>query len=345
MKKVFLLLAAGTVLLTGCAKENIEEDSKVETNEVEETKSGLQEDGTYKFTRNGHDYHLEVVDATEDVVSGATAPKKDDVGDPKYGETFTGEEKEKRMYWSGGPYKDAVVGDYYYDELNFDDGYIASADLIVKDGKIEYLFLDEDAPGDYYASDWGGKPKRLSGYAGFQAESERTDATLVTLVNSMEIIEDQVVNENRLDGVFYSVKGSSNSVNNGFLPLLKAMSEKIKTPSELAYYGVSQDLGDGLFGELVVIENKETQEIVEVRYNEFFADNKEDIKDEDLKQFYRQSKLDSPKYNEQDPAFSQNVGMMLNQIMQDQTLGIQIEDQALANNYNKLVEAMRDIFR
>lgn len=342
MKKSILLLLTGGMILTGCSQK---ENKEAEEKETVEKSLGIQEDGTYSFTRNNHDYNFEVVSGEDDVISGATAPKKDDVGDPKYGETFTGEEKEKRMHWSGRPYKDVVVGDYYRSELDFDGGYIASAEVIVKEDTIQYVLLDEKAPGDYYASDWGGKTKRLSGYAGFQAASERTDATLVTLVNSMQIIEDQAVNENRLSGSFYSVKGATNSVNQGFLPLLDSMSEDIKTPSKFTYYGVSKDLGNGLFGQLVIIKDKESNEIVEARYDEFFADSKDDIKDDNLKDFYRQSKLASPSYLEYDSQFSVDTETLISKILSEQSIDVNVDNENLNTNYQSLVTEMNKIIK
>lgn len=116
------------------------------------------------------------------------------------------------MFWSGRPSVGIVVGNYYYEEQEF----------------------DEKGSNNYYFTEWAGQTKRLSGYANFQAQNNRTDAPLVTIVNAMTFLEHQMITQNSLVGNFYSVKGASNSnsVRNGFIPVAEELSKKLGKKSD-----------------------------------------------------------------------------------------------------------------
>jgi len=282
LKLVTLPLLA-LVVLVGCKATDKKEVSQ-DTNKSEVSQ------GTEKkeYEWNGHLYQV-------DAVSGATVEEKSNNEKTEMDET----EKEGKMYWSGRPKLGTVEGDYYHNEVEFNGGYTAVVDVVTKDDQISLVEFDEVGPGNYYDGDWAGMNKRLSGYAFFQASKGRTDKTLVTIVNTMTFLENQMMEQNRLDGDFQTVKGSSNSANEGLMPAAKELATEIKTPSKEMYYSVSTDFGEGLFGRLIVIREKETKKIIDVRYDEYFADSKEDIKDKDLQKYYRQSKYYSKDYSKE----------------------------------------------
>lgn len=246
-------------------------------------KSGKKQQDIEKITTtiNGYEYHY-------DVVTGATVENKEKTTPMDY------EEKLKQMFWSPKPSVGFVKGDYYHAEATFDEGHLASVD-IVKDGdKIVFAELDEIVSPTYYAKDFAGSSKRYSGYAFLQAKSQRTDKTLVTLVNSLTYLEHQIVQENRLAGEFKTVRGSSNSINRGFLPTIATLTEQVAKPSGQYYYSLTKDMGDGITARLLVVT--ENGKIIKAKYDEFFGDTQEAISSPDMKQFYRQSKYHSITY-------------------------------------------------
>ncbi|HBV66801.1 MAG TPA: hypothetical protein DEF04_00440 [Clostridiales bacterium] len=299
---VLLLVMLGTV---SCQKSNIDTppkesaDTPDATTKATDSKSS-QENKTNStsgngefvqpeavketFTINGHEY-------TVDAVSGPTKEVPFDKNTPP----MDYNEKLKKMFWSGKPAVGTVEGDLYHKEYPFNDGYVAVIDVVKEKGKIVLVELDEIASQSYYARQWAGGPKRLSGYGFFQAESQRTDATLMTLINSMTYLEYQMMSENRLTGDFKTVRGSSNSATKGFIPAAKELAEEMTEPSEQRYHSITKDFGDGISARLLVITN--TNGISSVKYDEYFADIQDEIKDQELKQFYRQSKYYSIDYN------------------------------------------------
>lgn len=229
----------------------------------------------------GHEYQY-------DVVTGASREAKSDTLPP-----MDYEKKLKQMFWSGKPALGFVKGDYYHTDTLF-GGYTALITIVKDSGKLAMVELDEVAPPDYYAPEWAGHPKRLSGYAFFQAQSQRTHKTLVTLVNGFSLLEHQMVSENRLTGEFKTVKGASNSIRKGFLPAIARLAPRTSQASGYYYYGLTKELGGGLSGRVQVIEKD--GKLVKVQYDEYFEDTKELIADKGLQQFYRQSKCQSVSY-------------------------------------------------
>lgn len=237
------------------------------------------------YTLNGHEYEL-------DAVAGPTR----EVPIEKGAVPMNYDEKLALMHWSGRPQVGKVEGEYFHKEYMFNDGYMALIDAVRQDGKIVMVEIDEIASHDYYARRWAGQAKRLSGYGFFQVESQRTDRTMITLINTMTYLEHQMVAENRLSGDFRTVLGSSNSANKGFIPAAHELALKMEEgPSNKYYRAITRDFGGGLFARLTVITQRD--ELSVVKYDEYFADTQEEIDDAQSKQFFRQSKYYSNDYN------------------------------------------------
>ena len=198
--------------------------------------------------------------------------------------TKKGQEKINAMYWSVQPPKGIIVGDYYSGKKVFDDGYEAYAEVVVNNGEIVHIELNERPPITYYASEWAGETKRRSGYGFFQAKNPRTDYTLVTLINGMSYLEWQVLKNQKLDFEYKTLFGSSNSARNGFIPLLKEIAKEVqgKTTNK-RYVGITQPYDTGVSTRLAVIY--ENGKIVDLKYDEIFADDKKDIKNKTVQEF------------------------------------------------------------
>jgi len=224
------------------------------------------------------------------------------------------------MYWSVQPPKGIIVGDYYAGQKVFDGGYEAYAEVVVNNGEIVHIELNERPPLTYYASEWAGETKRRSGYGFFQAKSPRTDYTLVTLINGMSYLEWQVLKNQKLDFEYKTLFGSSNSARNGFVPLLKEMSKDVQAKnSNKRYVGITQPYDSGISTRLEVIY--ENGKIVDLKYDEIFADDKKDIKNKTLQEFYRQSKLESIEYNRiTNKSFRTFVNTLRREVLRSQSL-------------------------
>lgn len=279
------------------------------------------------FTRNEHEYNV-------DVVTGATNGSYS-------GTAYTGQEKMEKMYWSGRPEIGVVTGEYYYDTFQFDGGYLATLDVVTQSDKLISVEFDEKAPDDYYSTEWAGQTKRLSGYANFQAGNSRTDVTLVTLVNAMTFLEEQMLEKNSLIGDFYSVKGASNSVRNGYIPLAEQLNKKFKNKSNETYYSLTKSLGRGLYGRLIVIKDKSRDKITDLRYDEYFADSKKEILDESMKDYFRQSKYFSRTYSTKSGQnFRGLVDELKKEVLNQQKLQVTINDSSLEGNYSQFTKEM-----
>lgn len=271
MKKTLLFLSL-TLIAMGCGGGTQQKQTDVDSSGVE----------SVRVTINDHTYDY-------DVVSGATKEVKN-TGNP-----IPYEEKLKQMFWSGKPAEGYIEGDYYHTDTVFAKGYTALIDVVKKDGKLVLVEFDEVGPKDYYAPEWAGRAKRLSGYGFFQAQSTRTDSSFMTLINGLTYLEHQMLSENRLTGEFKSVKGSSNSVRKAFMPAVERLAPATEKPSGKYYYGLAKKLSDGgIISRIQVV--KEGSKIVSVKFDEIFEDTPEAIKDPKLQQFYRQSKYFSKDY-------------------------------------------------
>ena len=234
--------------------------------------------------------------------------------------TKKGQEKIDAMYWSVQPPKGIIVGDYYSGQKVFDGGYEAYAEVVVNNNEIVHIELNERPPVTYYAAEWAGETKRRSGYGFFQAKSPRTDYTLVTLINGMSYLEWQVLKNQKLDFDYKTLFGSSNSARNGFVPLLKEIAKEVKEKAtDKRYVGITQPYDCGISTRLEVIYEK--GKIVDLKYDEIFADDKENIKNPVLREFYRQSKFDSIEYNRiTNKSFRAFVNTLRREVLRSQAL-------------------------
>lgn len=328
-KKLLLVLLFSTSLtVSACGNNDTKESTK-------ESSKGQEAIEVVEYQWNDHTYKV-------DAVSGATVEAPSD----NEKTTMDEAEKESKMYWSGRPKIGSVVGDYYYNEVVFNEGYTATVDVVTKNEKIELVELDEVGPGDYYDGDWAGKNKRLSGYAFFQASKGRTDKTLVSIVNTMTFLENQMIEENRLDGTFKTAKGSSNSANEGFIPAVNELAESIKTPSKETYYAVTKDLGAGLSARMVVIIDKESNKIIEFRYDEYFADTREEIKEKELQKYFRQSKFYSKDYSaESGEDFRKQAEELQKLVIENNDLDTSTADLTFNDNYQKVIADVKELMK
>ncbi|MEI5995087.1 hypothetical protein [Candidatus Enterococcus mansonii] len=239
-----------------------------------------------------NDLDFETTSYNYDVVTGATQTTFGSNPKPLY----TYEEKLKKMFWSNQPPLGLMEGNYYTNEGYFDVGNKGIVEIITDDTtKIINVEFNEYGAENYYESKYSGVNKRLSDYAFFQAQNPRTDPTLVTVVNGITFVEKQMREENRVEGNFKTVKGSSTSAREGLMTIAAELSDEIRQPSKTKYIGYAEDFGNGLIGrlQLTMTEGK----IDTVRYDEYFSDQPEKITATHLKQYYRQSKYFSLSYN------------------------------------------------
>ncbi|MFB5336982.1 hypothetical protein [Enterococcus faecalis] len=348
-KKIVVGLFCSMIILMGCQPDQRTEKMKESTEaEAVQVTSGAsaatnatsvkQEEQTntndqpkesaakVSYERNGHTFEV-------DAVSGPTV----EANNGQSG--ISPEEKAQKMYWSGRPEIGEVQGDYYHHEVVFDGGYTALIDVVVKDQQIQLVEFDERGPKNYYSEEWAGVTKRLSGYANFQANNARTDQSLVTVVNTMTFLENQMVTENRLDGAFQTAKGQSNSANNGYLPAARALAKEIKEPSKEHYTSLTEDFGEGLSGRLTVITLKDSGKIIDLRYDEYFADTEEEIKDAKLKAYSRQSKYFSKDYAQKSGEnFKKEVDDLRKKAIEENKLVSPTNEEAWSENYQRLVK-------
>lgn len=254
---------------------------------------------------------------------------------------MTYEEKLDKMFWSTQPPLGLIEGNYYRNERRFDGDYRGIVEVVTDDdSKILHVEFNEFASENYYEPKYAGKSKRLSDYAFFQAQNTRTDETLVTVVNGITFLEKQMREENRVDGAFETVKGSSTSARNGFMPIAAEMADWIRTPYKSYYYGYAEDFGNGIVGRLQV--TTEDGKIDTVRYDEYFADKKESISEEKLQPLYRQSKYYSLDYQkisgDNFVAFSDQLGEEIIKSQNFEQLDESLMQHPSYENYQKIAK-------
>ncbi|MEA4959455.1 MAG: hypothetical protein VB029_07070 [Anaerolineaceae bacterium] len=200
----------------------------------------------------------------------------------------------EKLSWTVQPPLGLVVGDYHFAENHFaphfvgDSGYHGKLEVVTDSKKILHVEFNEDTAPSYYKQMFQNIAKRRSGFCFYQATKARTAQTLKVLNNGLTSVEQQMIAENRLTGEFDLVVGASNSVRRSFLILAETIASSLDKPSGSRYYGYAQNFGGGITGwlQVVVTNNK----IVQCFYDEIFADTQEEISDESLQQYYRQSK-------------------------------------------------------
>ncbi len=278
MKKICICLLL--FILIGCTSSN----SGLVANQ-----NSFIDHNSDKVIINGHEYNY-------DTTSGATVLPSRSADGVEY-VPMSLEEKEKIMHWTATPPLGLIEGEYYFIDHkfgHFNDKYDALIDLVIKDGKIVHVEMDEKLSPTYYNKTWANQKKRRTGYTFFQFSKPRTDITKVTWANGVTFLEYQILKYNSLNIDFSTVYGSTNSARDGFIPAVNLLKEQIKKPSGQYYIGYTKETNEGLLARLqLVFEN---DKIVKASYDEIFPDTKEAIKSESLKKYYRQSKYDSIEY-------------------------------------------------
>lgn len=195
--------------------------------------------------------------------------------------------------WSVQPKLGIIKGDYYRTEERFRQGHLGVLE-VVKDGDdLVHIEFNEQTRPNYYHRYFQDVPKRMSEYNFTMGEKKGA-----AWIQSVVAVEAQMLKEQRLDGEVDIVAGASNSINQSMLPLAEKLKGEIETGAESGqyYYSIAEELDGGLTGLLRVV--LEGEKIIDVRYDEIFADSPDGIEDENLKQFYRQSKYESVEYEE-----------------------------------------------
>lgn len=319
MKKIWIIIFI--LILTGCVNSNPTTISKDKETTVEDKMTISIDDQSYTY----------------DVVSHATNGTKE-------GPVYTGIEKENLMFWSGRPKVGLIEGDFYQNSFIFDGNYIAYL-TVVKDLHNDEILMaefDELTPDNYYSSQWQGQTKRLSGYANWQMENPRTDVTLVTVVNAMNLLEYQIVNENRLKGDFYTPVGASNSGRNGYIPLANIMAEEIKEESLYNYKSITQNIENGLTARLSIVFEKSTSKIIDISYDEYFPDYIGDIENEGWLNYLRQSKYHSPLYNQNvEHSFKNYVNELKKEIIDLQSFAVEIDTNIISPSF---IEMSKELY-
>lgn len=193
--------------------------------------------------------------------------------------------------WTVQPKEGLIKGEYYEIKERFRQGHLGTLEVVKDKGEIVHVEFNELTRPNYYNRFYQNVSKRLSSYNFSMAEKKGS-----AWIQGVLVAENQILKEQRLTGKFDTVAGASNSIEQSLVPLAEKLDKKINEKSDKKYYSISEKFGDGLTGVLkVIIKNGK---IIECRYDEIFADTKEEIKNESLKKFYRQSKYWSVTFDE-----------------------------------------------
>lgn len=200
----------------------------------------------------------------------------------------------QQLFWTVQPPLGMIKGDYYKEEALFhphfplDPGYKGILEVVKNEGKIVHVEFNEYCSPSTYIRTFQGVSKRRSAFAFFQATKIRTAQTGAVINNGITHVEEQMLRENRLVGDFDLVTGASNSVTRSLLPLAKKINATCDTPSGKRYYGFAERMPNGITPRLQLVVSG--YRIIDCFYDEIFADTPEEIEDEALKKYYRQSK-------------------------------------------------------
>lgn len=195
------------------------------------------------------------------------------------------------LEWSAQPQLGIIKGDYYKQEERFRQGHLGIFEVVKNDDKIVKVEFNENTRPNYYNRFYQDVPKRLSEYNFSMGEAKGA-----AWIQSVVLVEKQMLEEQRITGEFDVVSGASNSIHQAMVPLAEKVEPLLAESSNQKFYGIAEELGGGLTGQLkIIVENGK---IISCRYDEIFADSPDDIEEAKLKGFYRQSKYESVKYDE-----------------------------------------------
>lgn len=222
-------------------------------------------------------------------VTGCTAAPKSEVETPA--EEVEVETEVQAADWSIQPKLGIVKGDYYRVEERFRQGHLGILEAVKADDEMVHVEFNEMTRPNYYNRFYQNVPKRMSEY-NFDMKEKKGAAW----IESVLLVEKQMMEEQRLTGEFDVVSGASNSINQSMVPLAEKLSALMTEPTSEKYYSISEDLGGGLTGRLqITLKDKK---ITSVRYDEIFADSADEIESAAQKMYYGLSKYDSVRYDE-----------------------------------------------
>lgn len=204
---------------------------------------------------------------------------------------FAVEKDEVEMKWSVQPQLGVVKGDYYKAERLFRQGHMGILEVVKKDGEIVFVEFNERTRPNYYNRYYQDVPKRLSDYNFSMARIKGS-----AWIESVLLVEKQMVEEQRITGDFDMVAGASNSINQSMLPLAEEIEANLKKESNLKYYSIAEKFEGGITGRLQII--LENGRIVKCHYDEIFADKPEEISPRAFKKYYGESKYASVTFDE-----------------------------------------------
>lgn len=193
--------------------------------------------------------------------------------------------------WSIQPKLGITKGDYFRIEERFRQGHLGVLEVVKNEDEIVLVEFNELTRPNYYHRYFQNIPKRMSEYNFTMGEKKGA-----AWIQSVLMVEKQMLEKQELTGDFDVVSGASNSINQSMLPLAEELLKSIDTPTGDKFYSIAEELEGGLTGLLKVIVNN--GKITSVHYDEIFADSPEQIKADNLKKFYRQSKYESVEYEE-----------------------------------------------
>ena len=204
-------------------------------------------------------------------------------------------EKPKTIYeegWSVQPKLGLLKGNYFREEERFRQGHLGVLEVVTNDeGEFIYVYFNELCRGNYYNRYYQNVPKRLSDY-NFDMGKKKGAAWIQGIISA----EEQVLANQSLTAEIDVVSGASNSVVQSFVPLAAKIDARLANGTSQKYYSYAEVLGGGLTGKIEIVV--EDGKIINVHYDEIFADTEEEIENEKFKKFYRQSKYESVLFDE-----------------------------------------------
>lgn len=237
-----------------------------------------------------------------------------------------GGEEEFKLKWSIQPQLGLLKGDYYYEEARFRQGHMGSMTVVLNSNNpddVIFAEFNEEGRPNYYTRLYQGVPKRMSEYNFSMGKKKGTAWVQSSLtMERLMVEEDKLTFElnpdwdpklanklkepNRIKYLGLDiVAGASNSIQQSMVPLTAKIHSRINAEgTTMKFYQQAEKLLDekgkwtGLTAMLRFVVDTETQQIVDVYYDEIFADEKAQITDASLKKFYRQSKYQSIGYEE-----------------------------------------------
>lgn len=123
--------------------------------------------------------------------------------------------------WSAQPPTGLIKGEYYYTEERFRQGHLGTLEVVKNDDGIAYVEFNEMTRPNYYNRFLKDVPKRLSEYNFNMGEIKGA-----AWIQSVVLVENQMIAEQRLTGEFDVVSGASTVLINQCFQWLKSLNNK-----------------------------------------------------------------------------------------------------------------------